>query len=421
MDSNQDILTMRTPSLRTFLLPLMILAVGIGGGIYLKATRSQQKQPQPQEKIWQVAVTPLTSESLAPEITLFATVTAPERVRAEAPANGVVAATHYREGEQVSAGEEILTLDRRDFQSRITSAEADIAEIEAQIRQQKLKHQFNRKALQQEEALLNLARSALKRAEKLQQQNLGSDASLDEAHERVTRQELVLAQRRLEVEGHETTLQQLQAKLNRAAAQLADAQLAEERSRVIAPYDLTIAALPVAVGERVQSGEVMVEYYAPDRLRLEAAIARRYLERLQPALAQGEKILGHSGALQLRLTGFSGTSQPGTVTAFFEIETRSHPLRPGEVAELRLTLPTVAELFALPPQALYGSDTIYLVESGALRATTISVLGNRSAGGNNSILVRHHPDHPPLQEGALVMTTHLPNAITGLKVGVKQP
>ena len=68
---------------------------------------------------------------------------------------------------------------------------------------------------------------------------------------------------------------------------------------------------------------------------------------------------------------------------------------------------------ALPAQAIYENDRVYLVTNNRLQATTIERIGEfKAPSGADQVLVRG----AKLATGADVMTTALPKAISGLLV-----
>ncbi|MBF0219232.1 MAG: HlyD family efflux transporter periplasmic adaptor subunit [Gammaproteobacteria bacterium] len=403
--------------LRSALLPLLIIAIAGTGFIYLKNSRPQQNRPEIKEKEWQIDVVAVSPTALAPELAIFASVEAPQQLTATAPAAAVVTAIYTHEGAKVRAGDLLLTLDERDFNPRLAAAAADVADLKAQISQLSTKQQFSRQALIQEQTLLELARAALSRAKSLQKQNLVSDQSQDEAQQAVVRQELALAQRQLEVDNYPASLAQLQARLQRAESSLAEATLAMERSRIVAPYDATIASLAVAVGERVQAQQQLLELYQVTTLELRARLADRYLQPLSNALMRDIPITarGENGLI-LTLRQISGKAEPGAFDALFQVSAAGESLKPGSLQAVTLTLPPREHLFALPPQALYGSETIYQVIDGRLQPLTVEVVGNLHNSDNNSQILVQSSD--PLTFPATMMVTHLPNASRGLKVKV---
>jgi hypothetical protein len=74
-------------------------------------------------------------------------------------------------------------------------------------------------------------------------------------------------------------------------------------------------------------------------------------------------------------------------------------------------------VIALPPAALYGTDRIYRVVDSRLESITVEHLGNRqSESGEHLVLVRSEK----IVNNDLIITTQLPNAVSGMLVEVKQ-
>ncbi|KGK43071.1 hypothetical protein LH51_02955 [Nitrincola sp. A-D6] len=68
---------------------------------------------------------------------------------------------------------------------------------------------------------------------------------------------------------------------------------------------------------------------------------------------------------------------------------------------------------ALPPQALYGNDRIYRLVNDQLEAINVVRLGSRPGAEQGSEILIHSE---VLQPGDWVLTTQLPNAISGLPI-----
>ena len=81
---------------------------------------------------------------------------------------------------------------------------------------------------------------------------------------------------------------------------------------------------------------------------------------------------------------------------------------------LELALPAADDLIALPHEAVYGADRVYLVDTEKrLRPQYIERVGELRTDDGNSLLLIRAPEVP---EGAEIVVTQLPNAIDGLLV-----
>ena len=116
--------------------------------------------------------------------------------------------------------------------------------------------------------------------------------------------------------------------------------------------------------------------------------------------------------LALHLDRVSGQADPRGVDGLFDIDRGRQWLRLGEMLQFHLRRPEKKDAVALPYQALYGDDRVYLLEEGRMRGVQVEALGSYvTEQGDEHLLVRSDQ----IQEGDRVVTTHLPNAISGLR------
>jgi hypothetical protein len=86
--------------------------------------------------------------------------------------------------------------------------------------------------------------------------------------------------------------------------------------------------------------------------------------------------------------------------------------------QFQLRRPEREDAVALPYQALYGDDRVYLLEDGRMRGIRVEALGSYvTETGEERLLVRGEA----IAEGDRVVTTHLPNAVTGLRAEAVGP
>ncbi len=397
-------------------LPVVFLISGIAVFVALKMTRAQQPPAEIKERIWRVNVQKVNPETLAPTLTLYGKVESPQVLKAAAPQEAVVTGVLVKEGETIAKDQLLLELDDRDFLPSLDQARAEVAQLEAEIASERKRHRSDLKALEQERRILKLARASVGRAERLQEKNLGSDSALDDARQDAARQALVVISREYRVSDHESQLRQLEARLLRAQAGLMEAELDLERSRVLAPFDGVVARVAVAPGDRVRKADVMLEMYAPPTLEVRARIPAPYRDELQQALSRGEKVVGKArvagSEVALRLERLSGEADPRGIDGLFQIEEGLRFLRLGEMIHFRLRRPPRENALAVPYQALYGGNRLYLLEDGRMRGIQVQALGSVVDEAGEELLLVSSEN---IRHGDRIVTTHLPNAVTGLR------
>ncbi len=403
------------------LLPFVVLGIPGYVAYDMVNSRAVKKQPQPSEKIWQVEVMPVLRQSLSPGITLYGRVESPDQLKAAAPGAGIVESIHIRSGDTVYRGDILLSLDRRDFETQRILAESELVDLQSQITELKIRHDSNGLSLKTEQELLVLADEEVARMRQLKKSKLGSDTTLSEALNAQGRQQLSLQNRQLEVDSFAAKLKMLKARQKQANARQSEADLKIKRGKIIAPFDAIISSVPVAVGDRVATGDLLTSLYPLSSLEIRAHIANEYINQIRSAMSRGESIKAYLSRSQktvaVELLRLSGEAIATGIDAYFDGSDTDLNLRPGELLTLILSLPASDDVIAVPFQAIYGNSRIYLKRDNRLVGIDVETIGQIQSIDNVSsqqaqLLIRSENIHLDDE----IVITHLPNAVTGLKV-----
>lgn len=402
-----------------FLLPILVLAVGFGVFRALKATKPERESPAVQERVWRVEVEPVQLRRAAPELELYGRVETPELLRAAASAAAWVTEVKVRDGDMVEQGQVLVRLDARDFEPRIAQVEAEIADLQAQIESEQNRFETDQLALEQERRLLQLARDSVERQQRLKTQRVGAEQALDEAEQSEAQQQLAVNQREMSLADHPSRLRALQARLSRAEARLAELQLEYERATIRAPYDGIVTDVAVTAGDQVTRGEVLVQLYALDSLEIRARVPAPYQDELIAALRDGEPLTARASLggkpVALTLDRLAGEADPSGVDALFRVDGDPQLLRFGQLLTVQLSRPARDAVVEVPFRAVYGGGRLYVVEDGRMRGIEVETLGTRLGRGDEErLLVRSGA----LAPGDALVTTHMPNAMDGLRVEI---
>jgi multidrug efflux pump subunit AcrA (membrane-fusion protein) len=399
------------------LLPVLILAVGVGVFRLLKASKPEQEPPQIQERVWRVDVAPAELRRLAPELELYGRVETPDLLKATAAAGAWVAEVAVRDGDLVERGQLLLRLDERDFLPRIAQVEAEIAGLEADIASERNRDETDQRALRQERRLLEIARDAVARQERLKQQKVGAEQALDEAKQAEAQQALTVSNREMSLADHPTRIRGLESRLTSARARLQELNLEHERATVRAPYDGIVTGVEVTEGDQVAKGAVLARMYALDSLQVRARVPAPYQGELIQAMTGEEPMLASarlgSETIRLQLDRLAGEADPSGVDGLFRVLDDPHVLRLGQMLTVRMQRPTRENSIAVPFRAVYGGDRLYKLEDGRMVGVRVEALGGRVEEDGSERLLVHSPQ---LEAGDLIVTTHMPNAMDGLRV-----
>lgn len=214
-----------------------------------------------------------------------ARVAAQSRVEAGSTVTGRVRQVHVREGDQVEAGQVLVSLD--DEEARAALAQAGASERQAQLRLASLAGTSTLVAqaqLRQAEATLRAAEAELRRAEDLVQQGFISGSRLEEARRAVQvaaaqRDALVAQLDALGPSGGERAQAQAQWQAARAADAAAAARLVLMDVR--APARARVLARLAEPGQVVQAGKPLIGLALRSPPTIVAQVDERFLGQLQ--------------------------------------------------------------------------------------------------------------------------------------------
>lgn len=394
------------------LLPLIILGLAIAVFMALKASRPEPPRAAPEERAWLVDTQVVEPGRRHPVLTLYGEVANPDRLTVRAPLSARVESIPVENGTEVDQGTLLVALDPRDFQPVLDRARANLADLEAQIRQARASHEADQTALALEREIVANAQTALKRSEDLRQRNLSSQADVDAARDALSQARLSLNTRREQLATFDARLAGLEARRDAAAADVAAAERDVDRARVDAPADGLVGPVEVASGALVTANAALLDFYPRDGFELRALIPAARVDTLAESMASGTppKARSREGNRVLHLERLAGEASGEGVTGLFEFDQPDTALRIGQVLTVELELPAVDDAIAIPRSALYGNDHLYRIRDGRLQRIRIERLG--AAATDGKLIVRAEA----LAAGDRIATTQLPNAVDGLKV-----
>ena len=113
------------------LIPVLILAIGIAGFLFLKMTRPEPAEVNATERSWRVQVQRIEPGTHTPVLPLYGEVTAPEQLTVIATLAGRIGERPVTEGRRVKEGDLLVALDDADIEPALAQAEAQVADLEA--------------------------------------------------------------------------------------------------------------------------------------------------------------------------------------------------------------------------------------------------------------------------------------------------
>lgn len=405
-----------------WILPLIILAGAVFGFVTLKASKPEIPPRTPEERSWTVLATEANPQSLSPQIELYAAIESPRQVTLKSTLNADVSAVAIFEGSHFKAGDLLIRLDTREIDFQLVQQRAQLDSLKAQLNTQLLQHQTNQKALAVEREMYQIAERSLERQSDLSSRNLASREQQDSAEMNLAQRRLNIVSREQAIANHPNQVSQLKASIAQAEAQLASLELDRSRAEVVAPFDGRVNSLSVSAGDRVRNGDLLARIYPTSALEVRAQIPTRILPLIKmnndtaQTLSAMLELDGRQMALTLDRLSAQVASGSAGVDAMFRFVDTSYAPEPGRTLSLKLNLPVIDNLIPLPPVALYGTDRVYRVVDSRLEAVKVEHYGDRQlSSGEPQVLVRSDA----LNAGDQIITTQLPNAVSGMLVEVR--
>ena len=419
-----------SPSFRSFwqqnrnnpkLLPVVIILVTLLLLVIFKLLQPEPPVKDQEEKTWTVQTAQLADGKKSPQLELYGQVESPHTATITSIINADVKSLDVNEGQHVTQGQLLITLDDTDAKLALDDRTSYVAELEALIDSEKNRYKNDTAALKLEKSLVALAEKKLAREEKTSKTNLTSQSSFDSQKQALHNQKLALNTRQLSVTDHPARLAQLEARLSRNRALAQQAQNDLMRASVISPFDGIVLKTMVSPGERVRPGEVLLEIYATDQVELRAQLPQKFIAIIKESLADQIELTAsvktEASEHTVSLSRISGSIANGGhgVDALFVIDSEElDTLTIGDTLEMTLDLPAIDNVFSVPVSSIYGTSRIYRVEDERLVAVEVEKLGRQYREGKQFILVASEK----LQAGDEIITTQLPHAFNGLKVEI---
>ena len=387
--------------------------------VVLGLTRPEEARSVASEKAWNVATIEVEHRPIRPSLELFGSVLSPQDAQLSAAIDGDVLELKVLDGQSIRQGDLLIVLDGRDAQLTLSEREAELRELDAQLRLAQRRLARNEEALEREKKLLEITRSKADRAQELFADSLISESDVETTIENLTRQQLSVNQGELAIEETQLNMEQLRAQLTRAKAQRDRAQLDVERSSIRAPFPGVVSDLNVSVGDRVRSGDELMRLQNPDSIEIRAQVPSRHARAVSDGVSANNEVTARVEIDDQLLLGsvvrISGQTREGSggVDSYIRLTEIPIGIRLGATVRVLLDLPAVNEVIGAPAEALYGRDRLYKVSNDRMQMVDIERIGERvRLDGRTEVIFRS----AELSDGEQIIVTKLANAVDGLLV-----
>lgn len=322
--------------------------------------------------------------------------TASATIEVRANVEGRLIEKTFQGGTAVHKGQVLFRIDPRRYQASLLAAKAALARATAELELAKAQEALvnARSNVRQTEANLDKTTRDLDRLRPLAQQKAVPERDLDSAiaAENVARAAYESAQASLRTTAvsDKVRIQEAEAAVETAKANLAKAELDLEETVLTSPVDGIIGRSEVSVGNYVGRSQnnllatissvnpINVEFSLPeaDYLRLvKARLAGTAVQQPVDLILGDNSVFEHKGRFSVIERAVDETT--GTIMIQMEFPNPASLLRPGQFARVRATTEQRPNAILLPEKALMeiqGAKSVYIVDAqnrAALRAVTV--------------------------------------------------
>jgi membrane fusion protein, multidrug efflux system len=365
---------------RAFWIIVVVLLLAAGGALALK----KRAQPAPPAAMAQAApaaleflptdLTVVEARELRQTMALTGSLRALNQIALKARVGGQVREVKVREGEAVSAGQVLVTMDTDEYQARVNQAKG---------------------ALQAAQGQLDIAATTRNNNQALLAKGFISKnaATTGDSQYEIAR----------------ANLDSARGALDAAKKSLAD-------TTIRAPISGLVSSRTVQPGEKVSPDNRLLDIVDLRQLELEAAVPASEILRIALGQPVQVSVEGLAEPVPGTVVRINPSTQAGSrsIMAYIRVDNPAGTLRAGMFAEAQLTLARKTGVLTVPQSALQnsaGQPYVYAIENGTLaqKPVTLGMQGLDASGAAVEVTAG-------LQHGAQIVKTNLGNLPLGTPV-----
>ncbi len=358
---------------RRFLIPVSILVLAVLFAFVLTKCSSNKVDSQIEQTAVLVKTLSTKKGNFSPTLIVYAQAVSSRRIPLSAKVSADVQQVYATDGQQVKAGQLLLTLDDDDA-------------VAAFDRAKKTK-EADQTILQNQQKILTNKEADFTRKQRLHNDKRISDKMFEDSQSALHQQQV--------------SVDQQKAKLSQATESFTLAEKALSDHKIVAPVDSVVTHVYVASHEPITIGQKLIQILPVDEIEVRGLVPAPYLDVLQQTINTGGKIkatsMYASRSLLFHLNHIAARVNSGQIgrEAIFKADNVNSAVVDGQHFTLRLILPAQSGVYKLPLSALYYNNVVYKVVDSRLQAVSVNVIGRIYGQSSTSILVQPNAELPP--------------------------
>lgn len=387
---------------RPVLVPLLVLAGGVGAFFGLSSLQPARPAPTVQERVaLLVRVVPLAQRTVNLDVIGHGSARVRDTVQLGTETGGRVAyvSSSLRVGSFVAKGEVLVRLDDREHLIAKRRAKADVDRAAAALERLAASEPHIAREVQLRRERVELAQAEWRRQEDLKASGVASRTRIDQARSAWVQEQTLLrtVERALDLLPHDIAA--ARATLGASRANLEQADYTLERLVLRAPLPSQVRARQVDVGQVVAPGTPLLALAGYDAYEVAVQLSHENLLKLaripEAALPRGlEAPPGRIGPSPATVASVAqpGATWEGQVTRVESVDASTRtvpvvvevanpwaslmggtPLLPGAYCRVRLLGQTRVDAWVVPEHALREGERLYVLRDGALALVPVRV------------------------------------------------
>ncbi|RKF16275.1 biotin/lipoyl-binding protein [Roseovarius spongiae] len=411
-----------------FLVSMTLGLLGYAGYVLYDAVQTrlsaEPRMPERRERMFAVNVVTAAPQRITPVLTVFGEVQSRRSLEIRARASGTLVelAEAFEEGGQVRKGQLLARIDPADSEAALARAKSDVLDARAEVRDAQRSLGLAQDELAAAQAQADLRERAFQRQKDLEERGVGTAAAVETAELAASQARQVVITRRQAVAAAEARIDLAKTALSRAEISRDEAGRRLADTRITTGFSGSLSDVAAVEGGLVSANERLATLVDADALEVAFRVSTPQFARLldadgrlrrAPVTATLEAFgvdLEATGAIT-RAGAAVGEGQTGRLV--FARLGEAAGMKPGDFVTVRVREPPLDQVVRLPASAL-GADGAVLALGPDDRLESLEVTLLRRQG--DDILVRG-----AALAGREVVTGRSPLLGAGIKVRAIRP
>lgn len=314
-----------------FLILLLLLSGGLAS-----CSKEREAVPEKIPTVSGIKVETVTRSPLESYYEAVATVRSRTTTALSSKATGNITAVHVREGDRVKPGQLLIEIDNQEAAAQLKKAQAGVREAEEMLRETEQTSRAFESALKAAEAEQALAASTYARYQALLERKSVSPQEFDEVQARYIAKTAEVQRAKDTLYSIQAKREQVIARIDQARAEVTQARLSGEHSRIYAPLSGIVTAKNAEVGALASPGAPLLTVEDDTHYRLEAHVEEGMIGRVR----LGEPVRVMISALgdqewPARVAEIQSASDPASRSFIVKIDLPEDAGKKGPVRVLR--------------------------------------------------------------------------------------